>query len=324
MSWQATRLWQAGILGLNRRNLDYIQRYNQRRLYPLVDDKLRTRELAEKAGINVPPTYAVIESEHQNRTLARKLQNHEQFVIKPAQGSGGNGILIIQESFGTSHRRNFLRGSGRPLDTGDLRFHVSNILSGLYSLGGNNDRAIVEYRIPPHPLFDNISYRGIPDIRTVVFRGVPVMAMLRLATSRSGGKANLHQGAIGAGINMRTGRTREGVWFERPVSRHPDTGEAVPGLELPDWQGLMLLAARCHDLTGLGYLGVDVVLDPQRGPMLLELNARPGLSIQLANRMGLLPRLRKIERMQTIPETPEERVALGRELTDEGEKTAPA
>jgi predicted ATP-grasp superfamily ATP-dependent carboligase len=46
-------------------------------------------------------------------------------------------------------------------------------------------------------------------------------------------------------------------------------------------------------VTGLGYLGVDIVLDRDKGPMLLELNARPGISIQNANRFGLRDRLRQ-------------------------------
>jgi len=44
-------------------------------------------------------------------------------------------------------------------------------------------------------------------------------------------------------------------------------------------------------MTGLGYLGVDIVLDKAYGPMLLELNARPGLAIQVANQAGLRQRL---------------------------------
>jgi glutathione synthase/RimK-type ligase-like ATP-grasp enzyme len=47
-------------------------------------------------------------------------------------------------------------------------------------------------------------------------------------------------------------------------------------------------------MVELGYLGVDIVLTPDKGPILLELNARPGLGIQIANLAGLVPRLEKI------------------------------
>jgi hypothetical protein len=56
-----------------------------------------------------------------------------------------------------------------------------------------------------------------------------------------------------------------------------------------------LLGARCWELTGLGYQGADFVLDASKGPLLLELNARPGLNVQIANRAGLLPRLKLVE-----------------------------
>ena len=57
----------------------------------------------------------------------------------------------------------------------------------------------------------------------------------------------------------------------------------------------MNLAARSYELTGLGYQGVDLVLDKDKGPLILELNARPGLNIQIANRAGLLTRLQLVE-----------------------------
>jgi predicted ATP-grasp superfamily ATP-dependent carboligase len=44
----------------------------------------------------------------------------------------------------------------------------------------------------------------------------------------------------------------------------------------------------------LGYVGVDIVLDVS-GPMVLEVNKRPGLEIQNTNLAGLLQRLKYIE-----------------------------
>ncbi|HMW73587.1 MAG TPA: sugar-transfer associated ATP-grasp domain-containing protein, partial [Cellvibrionaceae bacterium] len=74
------------------------------------------------------------------------------------------------------------------------------------------------------------------------------------------------------------------------------------------------LACGCYDMTGLGYLGVDLVLDRDLGPLLLELNARPGLSIQIANKAGLLPRLQAVEQLKKIERYSNlERVAFARE-----------
>ncbi len=287
----AHRLKDAGLLGLNQRNGDFTLIYNERRFFPLVDDKLKTKILAEKAGIAVTKLYGVVEIPGQVKELHSFLQSYPDFVIKPAHGSGGEGIIVV------SGRTNGLYRliNGTLMSEEDLAHHVFNILSGMYSLGGQPDVAIIEYRVQFDPIFEPISFQGVPDIRIIVFLGVPVMSMVRLPTRLSDGRANLHQGAIGVGIDMRTGKTLAGVWKNHVIYEHPDTGNVVKGVQIPDWHSLLLLAARCHELSGLGYQGVDIVLDRTLGPLILELNARPGLNIQIANGAGLLPRLKLVE-----------------------------
>ena len=287
----AKTLTERGVLGLNHRNAGYTLWHNPRHLYPLVDDKLTTKRLAEGAGLSVPPLYGVIEIEHQVRELSSLLKPYEDFVVKPAQGSGGDGIIVI-----TGRRKErYRKASGQLITQEDLDHHVSNTLSGLYSLGGHPDKALIEYRVQFDPIFETISFQGVPDIRIIVFLGVPVMAMVRLPTRMSDGKANLHQGAIGAGIDLATGHTLSGVWKNEIVTEHPDTEQPIIGVHIPHWQTLLHQAAQCYELTGLGYQGVDLVLDKTKGPLILELNARPGLNIQIANQAGLLPRLRIVE-----------------------------
>jgi len=278
-----------GVLGLNERNCEFIMQYNPRRLYPLVDDKLATKRLAVPAGLPVPELYGVIGSHREVRDLPRIVEGHRDFVVKPAQGSGGDGILVV--SARVKDRNVYRLVDGTILGEGDIEHHLSNIISGQYSLGGHRDVALVEYCVKFDSTFAEHAFRGVPDIRIIVFRGYPVMGMVRLPTRRSHGKANLHQGAVGAGIDLATGQTTHGVIGNSPVTEHPDTGALIAGLQIPQWEYLLQFAARCHDLTGLGYLGVDIVLDRDKGPMLLELNARPGLNIQIANRCGLRPRL---------------------------------
>jgi alpha-L-glutamate ligase-like protein len=282
------KLHAAGVLGINRRNSDYTLVYNPRRLYPLVDDKLITKKLAIQAGLAVPELYGVIEAEYQIRhQLPQILKKNPDAVIKPAKGSGGNGILVLCGRFKDRYREI----DGTTIEEEEVAYHTSNILSGMYSLGGQPDKAIVEYRVHFDPLFEPISYQGVPDIRIIVFLGVPVMSMIRLPTRDSNGKANLHQGAVGVGIDLTTGTTLTGVWKDMIVTEHPDTGASVIGVKIPHWDKLLNLATGCYELTGLGYIGVDIVLDQFHGPLILELNARPGLNIQIANREGLNPRL---------------------------------
>jgi alpha-L-glutamate ligase-like protein len=287
----AKRLRQAGVLGLNQRNNRYTLVHNPRHLYPLVDDKLRTKQLALKAGLAVPELYGVVEIEHQVEELPGLLKDYPDFVIKPAQGSGGDGVLVV-----TGRSKQMYRlANGLLMDQAELEYYVSNILSGLFSLGGHSDKALIEYRVQFDPLFAAISFQGVPDVRIVVFLGVPVMAMVRLPTRLSNGKANLHQGAIGAGIDIATGATLTAVWHNQVVTEHPDTGNPVTNLRIPGWDKLLRIAAQSYELTGMGYVGVDLVLDRDKGPLILELNARPGLNIQIANRAGLLPRLKLVE-----------------------------
>jgi alpha-L-glutamate ligase-like protein len=293
MNWfgNIRNLAQRGVLGINRRNGQYLLRYNRRQYYPLVDNKLETKRLADKFGIAVPETYCVIEIHRQIRELPKRLAEHPDFVVKPARGSGGHGILVI---VGRS-KSGYKKANGTIVTFEEFGHHVANILSGMYSLGGQADAALIEYRVHPHPVFDAISYQGVPDVRLIVFLGVPVMAMVRLPTRRSDGKANLHQGALGAGINIATGRTLNAVLGNDVATDHPDTGNTVSGLEIPLWDDLLLLGARCWEMTGLGYQGADFVLDETKGPLLLELNARPGLNVQIANQTGLLLRLKPVE-----------------------------
>ena len=300
---------EAGIVGMNARNLNYILPYNSRSLYPLVDDKMRTKQLAEKAGIATPKLFNLIESQGQITNIAEWANHLRDFVIKPAHGSGGNGIVIISERV----RAGYLKSSGQTISDLELYYHISKTLSGLYSLGGRSDQVIVEEKVNFDSLFEKMTYQGVPDIRVLVFQGVPTMAMVRLPTRESDGKANLHMGGVGVGIDMGTGKTIFGVQHNKIVNLHPDTGHAIAGVTIPDWDKLLVMASTFYDLTGLGYLGVDIVLDKDKGPMILELNARPGLSIQIANQEGLQRRLDLVEANIKQLKTVADKVAFAKE-----------
>jgi alpha-L-glutamate ligase-like protein len=165
----------------------------------------------------------------------------------------------------------------------------------MHSLGGRPDAALIQQRVWLHAAFEPLAANGIPDVRIIFYRGEPAMAMLRLPTRASGGRANLHQGGLGVGIDLGSGRTCHAVLADRTVRRHPDTRAELIGVSIPHWSSMLALGRCVAAALGLGYLGVDIVLDPDRGPLLLEANARPGLAIQHANGAGLLPSLRAID-----------------------------
>jgi len=288
------KLAAAGVLGLNQRNADFIMRLNPRRLYPRVDDKLITKRLALEAGMAVPELYGIISHQADVRRLPEIAGDRESFVIKPAHGSGGNGIVVITGR-SKRKRRSYRLASGLFMSESELMHHTSNIVGGQYSLSGNPDSALIEYCVKFDPMFAEVSYQGVPDIRVIVYRGYPIMAMVRLPTRSSDGKANLHKGAVGAGIDISSGETLTGVLGDEVVDDHPDTGALISGLYIPHWDFILQSAARGLEVTGLGYLGVDIVIDRDRGPLILEMNARPGLNIQIANCAGLSTRSDRID-----------------------------
>jgi alpha-L-glutamate ligase-like protein len=300
----------SGLLGINRRNAEYTLRWNDRRFYPRVDDKILSKQICAAAGIPTPALIAVARAQAEVPAMLREIERTGRFALKPARGAMGNGILVSVE--GVASR--FRRASGGWLTSEAVGFHASSIISGLYSLGGQPDAAFAEECLEVHRELRSICYEGVPDIRVVVHRGIPVMAMMRLPTARSRGRANLHQGAVGVGIDLATGRTTHAVFGTRPVRIHPDTEESVIGRQLPDFDRVLEIAVLATDATELGYVGADVVIDDHHGPLILELNARPGLAIQLANQEGLLPRLRSVEEHLKPGMSLDERLALGREI----------
>ena len=259
----------------------------------------------------MPDLYGVIEHQAHVRHFAKMVADKDSFVVKPAQGSGGDGILVVT---GRSERKrdSFRLSNGMLISEGEIQHHISNTVGGQYSLSGNRDKALIEYCVHFDPTFAEVSYQGVPDIRVIVYRGYPAMAMVRLPTRASDGKANLHQGAVGAGVDMSSGVTLQGVLDDVLVEEHPDTGALVAGLEIPQWDFILESSARGYEVTGLGYLGVDMVIDADRGPLILEMNARPGLNIQIANCTGLTNRIARIEEILDESATPRQRAEIAK------------
>lgn len=277
-------LFRAGVLGMNERNLDLLAELNTGKARRNAGDKIVAKSICSSSGIAVPETLAIIDSfgcVDAIRTVAAK---EVSFVLKPARGWGGGGVLVAR-NYGVGM---WTSGGGTKISVGDLEDHTTAILAGTYSQGGGFDRALIEEFISVCPVLTDVSGCGSPDIRVLICRSVPVMAMLRLPTMASAGRANLHQGAAAAGIDLRSGRTVGGILGGCPAERHPDTGRPLPGITVPSFDVCVELAVKAADCLGLGYAGVDTMVRQDGSVVVLEVNAQPGLGIQLANRRGLL------------------------------------
>ena len=277
-----------GLLGINGRNLDLIYTHNSRRYFPNVDDKLVCKRLLEEAGIPTPRTYHVVDGPGSLAVWKEKLADAPDFVIKPNRGSGGQGIVLVRRV------NDQFVSSGETLGDDDITFHVLQICNGAFSLDNLADTAFFEVTVVNHSglselIADGIS--GVADVRLIYQIDRPVMAMLRLPTRESGGKANLHQGGLGLGIDLDTGKTLDGCQRNRVIKIHPETNRPVRGVQVPFFEEMLRHGARVSSVVGLGYIGVDFVCDQTLGPLILEVNARPGLNIQIANQVGLRTRV---------------------------------
>lgn len=283
------------VLGKNARNRIYL-RFNKKRGRQTADSKLRTKSLLLKNGLPAPKLFAAFKNPKEIIQFSwEELPGN--FVLKPSEGYGGEGIIVVKKKAKWAGEWELMDGS--LVDIGFLRMHALDILAGKYSLHGTRDRAFVEERIKIHKVFQKFAFQGTPDVRIIVFNKVPVMAMLRLPTKESHGKANLHQGAIGVGIDIATGITTYGVVHNRPIRYLPGTKRKLNGIKIPFWDKILQLSLRVQEaVPSLGFFAVDFIFDKKHGPMILELNARPGLSIQIANRAGLRRRLERVEGLE--------------------------
>lgn len=273
-------------LGINLRNA-IISRSNPRPSIRLVNDKYGTKVALAEARVPVPGTIALLQTPADLRAFDWEVLP-DAWALKPNRGRRGEGILLAAARDGEG----WTTASGRKLGRDAIRFHIERILDGEYSLEGlDRDSAMFEPLIIPHPLLKEIVPEGLPDTRVICHGDEPIMAMMRIPTRASDGKANLHQGAIGAGIDMETGLIFRAVLGDQQVTHHPDTGYALIGLQVPQWDEVLAASTKCGDALGLGYSGADIVLDAERGPLVLECNAFPGLAIQNVNARGLKGRI---------------------------------
>ncbi len=295
------------ILTIRRRNADYLDKYNPPELMTGLN-KSKAKALLLSEGIPVPDNYLLVSKKEDMVEAMELFMKAPGFVVKPAEGFGGEGIIVVHGREGDE----LLTNEGR-LRSEDMVKHLTNILDGAYN-DGRPDEALVEALVENHPGLKPVAPQGVPDIRVICFLGYPVMAMLRLPTRSSGGKANIHLGAVGAGVEISTGRISYATWKGQLVGRHPDTGTKLLGFEVPFWEEILEVACEAQRISGLGFAGVDVVIDTLKGPLVLEVNRRPGLEIQKANGTGLLPRLEALESLGELHEPSEVRVLRAVEM----------
>lgn len=280
------------ILGLNARSTLFSYKYNPIQGRKLTASKIKTARALRKAGVPTPKIFAKFKdlksvSEFNWDNLP------DAFALKPSKGLGGEGIIVVKKK--SKDKISWITTSRERVTVDDFKLHIQDIQEGAFSIGNVPDVAFVQEYVGRHKAFKKYAYRGTPDIRVIIFNKVPVMAMLRLPTKDSGGRANLHQGAIGVGVDIATGITTKALHKGRQIKRKPGSKKKLHGIKMPKWNDILMIAVEASIAVELGYVGVDIVLHPEKGPMVLEINSQPGLSIQIANAEGLRKKLERVE-----------------------------
>lgn len=281
--WRTLRDASRDVLTMNQRNLGYVYPHNARQDFPLANDKLLTKEILLSHGVPVAKTHFSYRHFYELHDLAGDLRSIDDFVIKPSNGSAGNGILVIVGHEGDE----WIGINGKRHSIADLRRHIADIIFGVYS-HDKQDAAIIEQRIVQHPLIDGLFNKGLADVRLILFQHELILTMSRVPTLMSSGKANLHQGAVGVGLDPQSGRSYRAMLRQELISHHPDTGANLIGVHIPFWDDILEHSHRLAEAVPLKYLGIDVAIAEQ-GPVVLEINARPGLEIQNITACGMRP-----------------------------------
>ena len=287
----------SSILGLNARTQAFAYRYNTKRGKNIANSKIQTARILRAAHVATPKIYRKFKKPEDVFEFDwDKLP--DKFALKPSRGLGGEGIIIVKKK--AADGRGWFTTQKERVSAEDLKLHTLDVLEGAYSMGNVPDVAFIQEYVGRHKIFRRWAYRGTPDIRIIVFNKVPVMAMLRLPTKESGGRANLHQGALGVGVDIATGITTRAIWHGEQIVFKPGTERKLRGIKIPSWSLILETAVRAQIASGLGYAGVDIILHPDKGPTVLEINAQPGLQIQLANMEGLKRRLDRIDDLDVV------------------------
>ncbi len=295
----------SSILGLNSRSQLFAYKYNTKSGKNIANSKIQTARVLRKANVPHPKIYKkfldprqVMEFDWGNLP--------DKFALKPSRGMGGGGIIVVKKRITD---KKILKSARSPIwittnrervTAEDLKLHTLDILEGAFSMGNVPDVAFIQEYVGRAKVFRTWAFRGTPDIRIIIFNKIPIMAMLRLPTRESGGRANLHQGAIGVGVDIATGITTRAIWHGEEIVFKPGTERKLRGIKIPTWDHILETAIKAQEVSHLGYLGVDIVMHPDKGPMVLELNAQPGLQIQLANGEGLKKRLERVADLDVL------------------------
>jgi hypothetical protein len=208
--------------------------------------------------------------------------------IKPLSGRGGFGAERWNWT-GTAYQS---VGEGTSMTAAGLVERLRE-----RSSAGRGEK-IVQPAVANHPAYDGLANGALSTIRILScldenMRGRVITACARISSRPGKIVDNIHQGGIGANVDLETGAlgpasdlgvNGHSIWHDT----HPMTGARIKGFQIPCWAEAKALATRAHETIGdRMVIGWDMAILPD-GPCLVEGNGRPCVDIvQRARRAPL-------------------------------------
>ena len=264
--------------------LDY--HLNPRSDWALVDDKLTCQVLLEAAGLPTPGLLACYESPARPLVGLRTLSHPEQLhgflaetgsglFMKPVRSGQGQGCLAIRHYL--PEQQCLLLENGGQMKLDELLQQLAR------------QSYLFQERLKPHASLARL-HPVLASLRVVVLQKPEqpklFRCLLRLPTGKNmvdnfsnGVTGNLLASvdpASGTIEKVATGRGIQWRWLEE----HPDNGQSLIGLTVPDWEEarrLAVLGSRLFPRLRLQHWDIGLT---ERGPVVLEVNVRGRMSGQ--------------------------------------------
>ncbi|THH36266.1 hypothetical protein E4Z66_13360 [Aliishimia ponticola] len=260
-----------------------------------VRDKVLYTQLLRSLGLPATETQAVIHSARhlgdipalrQPRDVADFLRTRATYPLfgKPVEGSGSVGsvlIMSVDQEAGLLHL-----GNGKRVDLGAFSQEV---------ISEYPEGFLLQSAIEQHETLANVTGAAVGTLRVVTLRDAdgiaPLYTIWKIPSPRAMSDNYWQDGSMIAQIDAEGKVTRcaQGAGPDYgQVEKHPASGVAFEGLQIPHWQRLHDIAVKAHGLfPEFGVIGWDIGM-AQDGPIIIEANDNPFHALyQLAADRGI-------------------------------------
>jgi hypothetical protein len=219
-------------------------------------------------GVRTPATYGTMAPEEPYRDKLEswcRTSPSRSLIIKPVEGSGGQGVSLVQERNGAISVKS---GDG----SSDLARYTLRHL------------AIVQEAVAQDPRLAAFAPTSVNTIRVVTLmprRGdsIIISAFIRFGVGHAC-VDNFSAGGVACALHILTGELRPPASdrWNRLHACHPTSGRAFGGFVVPNWPGIVAFALKIQGAFDFyRLLGLDIALGADGEPILIEINPAPDL-----------------------------------------------